>query len=104
MAEGDTSWRLAVVLCLQVYMQKLNRQGTFAYRSGYSLDGLVPDITGREDARHACFEQERRALQRPAIRLARSEQVGAGEDESLIVPRHAIPEPSGVRLGPDHHE
>jgi len=30
--------RLAVLFCLQVLVQQLNRQGSFADRSGYSLD------------------------------------------------------------------
>jgi hypothetical protein len=64
----------------------------------------VPDVACREDARHACFEQQRRALQRPAVFPARCQQVGAGENKALVVARHTALEPFGVRLGPDHHE
>ena len=33
-----TCGRLAVLFCMQVLVQKLNRHGTFADRGGYSLD------------------------------------------------------------------
>jgi hypothetical protein len=64
----------------------------------------VPDVACREDARHACFEQERRALKRPAVRLAGRGQVRTGENKALVIARHAALEPVSVRLGPDHRE
>lgn len=39
------------------------------------------------------FEQERRALERTAARLARRYQVPAGEDKPLLVACHAVLEP-----------
>src|ERR1700739_2051274 len=41
---------------------------------------------------------------RTVVRLARGEQIGAGKDELLVVPRDGVFEPLGVRLGSDHHE
>jgi hypothetical protein len=45
-------------------MEKLNGYGALAYSRCGSLDGSVTHVPGREGARHARFEKQRRALQR----------------------------------------
>ena len=86
-------------------MDKLNGSCALTHCGRYSLHGPVPHVAGREDTRHAGFEKERRALERPAGgRLASPVKIPPGENESSVVSFHAALEPLCVRFRANHQE
>jgi len=69
------------------------------------LHGPVPHVAGSEDTRHAGFDKERRALERPADgRLASPVKIPPGENESSAVSLHVALEPLCVRFRANHQE
>src|SRR5581483_12136963 len=83
----------------QVLMDQGNGHRALADRGGDALDGRVPDIAGHEHTRHAGFEREGIAIQRPAgwPRAARHE-IETGEDEASLVTHNVSADPFGMRL------
>jgi hypothetical protein len=76
-----------------------------AHRRRDALDGLLAHVAGHEDAGHARLQPVGVALQRPAPgALAVPHQVGAGEDEAVVVALDDAGAPIGVGHGADEDE
>jgi signal transduction histidine kinase len=78
--------------------------GTLAHSGSQPLHGAGPDIACGEDPRHAGLEKERRPRQVPAGDALGGPEIGAGEDESVVVPGYGVGKPLGPRPGTDKRE
>jgi hypothetical protein len=63
-------------------VKQLNRDSTLAHRRGDPLARAVANIASRENRRHARFEKEGTAFQRPRAVIGK---IGAGEYEALLI-------------------
>src|SRR5437660_4466325 len=89
----------------QVSMNELNGHCPFADAGGDTLDGAVPHISGGEDAGDTGLQEERLAVKRPALwRLTLVHQVGASENEALLVTLHRALQPTCIRLRANEDE
>src|SRR5262249_42778599 len=86
-------------------VDELHADRALADGGGDALHVARADVADGDDAGHARLEQVGRALERPfrGCEVADA-QVGPGLHEPLGVPRDALAEPGGVRLGPGHQE
>src|SRR5437763_4147280 len=86
-------------------MYELNGHCPLADAGGDTLNRAVAHISGGEDAGDAGLQKERIALKRPALwRLSLMHQVGAGENEALLVTLHHTLEPTCMRLRANEDE
>jgi len=68
---------------------------------GDPFRGLRPYVARDEHTRHAGFQVVRRPVQYPAAGVA---QIGAGQDEAVVVAGEYSVKPLGARCGPDEDE
>ena len=86
-------------------MDELNGHCPFAGAGGDTLDGAVPHISGGEDTRDTGLQEERLAVKRPkSWWLPFVHQVGAGENEALLVTHHRALQPTCIRLRANEDE
>ena len=108
MDKEDGHCSLAVALegrLAQVSMDKEDGHRPLADAGGDTPDGTVPHISGGKDAGDAGLQGERFAVKRPALwRLSISHQVGAGENEALLVALYHALQPTRMRLRANEDE
>jgi hypothetical protein len=86
-------------------MDELNGHCPLADTGGDSFDGTMPYIPGGEDTGDAGFQKERIAVKRPVLwPLSLVQQVGACENEALLVAFHHILQPARMRLRTNEDE
>src|SRR3954463_212716 len=86
-------------------MGELDGDRALADRRRDALHRLVAHVTGAEDAGHARLQEIRIAAQVPAANLATFDrQIGAGENEAVLVALENARHPVGTRLGADERE
>src|ERR1700719_885881 len=86
-------------------MDKLDRSGALSHCRCDALDGAAARVAGGEHSRHARLQEKRCALESPpAGRMARAEQVAAGQDISLGIHLDGAREPLSMGRAPDENE
>jgi hypothetical protein len=81
-------------------MARADGDRSFTNRPGDALDRAVPNVSGREHARRARFEGQRRARKRPAF----PRKVTPGQNEPAIVELDGAAKPTGAGFSADHDE
>src|SRR5215469_6247830 len=72
-------------LC-QVGVHELDGNGALADARGYSFDRPMPNVAYRKHTGNAGLQQERIALQRPAIgRFSLAHHIGPGQNEAVFI-------------------
>ena len=88
----------------QVTVHEVDRHRALTDGRRDPLHGVEPDVAGREHARHAGLQGERRARQRPAPGVGGTQEVLTGDDEPLAVADDVGAEPLGAGRGADEDE
>src|SRR6185369_8231735 len=90
----------------QVLMDELDCDRPLADAGGDTLHGAMTNITDCKDSRHTGLQQERVALEIPALgMLTDSNEVGAGKDEAAVISLDHTTQPIGSwqRTDEDEH-
>ncbi len=86
-------------------MDEVDGHCPLADAGGNTLDGAVPHISCGEDTGDTGLQEERFAVKRPALwRLSLVHQVGAAENEALLIALHYALQPICMRLHANENE